>query len=104
MARRSAVGRAAALRVGSELPPITGPMLFGEWRPTLHTDSRTDWASGRGKVRWTAAVADEGTTWCIIWQGQRVGGGYASRAAAKRGLERHVQGQARVLLHAMGDR
>lgn len=82
----------------SKRPTVAGPKLAGGHLPVLHTESRTDW-EGKG---WTAAVADEGATWAFVWQGQRVGGGYASRGAAKRGLERHLWRQSAVFDAVLG--
>jgi hypothetical protein len=81
---------------------LNAPLLFGRLTPVLVTETRSEWRSRASNRHWDAAVADAGRTWVAIWCGQRVGNAYASRAAAKRGLERFVVSQARVLIHAMG--
>jgi hypothetical protein len=81
----------AVTRPATVRPLLGGPKLFGFHKPSLHTDTRTDWEGRSGGVYWLGSVADEGATWCFIWQAQRVGGGYSTRAAAKRAIERYLE-------------
>lgn len=70
-----------------KLTALRGPKLFGKVMPREHDATKTIWTAGI----YSASVRDIGSSWFFDWGGGSAQG-YATRAAAKLGLERDIRG------------
>lgn len=69
-----------------KMSALRGPKLFGKVMPREHNATCTVWRAGV----YTAVVRDIGSSWSADWGGG-YSRGYATRAAAKTGLERAIR-------------
>jgi hypothetical protein len=76
---------------------VKGPRLFKTHDPVVNTETQVTWEIGGRRFR----VIDLGRSWAFEALAT-LSGGFASKHAAKRGLERHVRRELNLLAEVMG--
>ena len=83
--------------MGAKLKTVPGPKLFGRHNPVTNTETSVVWNVEGLAFR----VLDRGRTWAFEGL-YTLAGGYETKAAAKRALERHIRRERKLLGKVMG--